>query len=76
MTTNTNPNTNSNPTSSPSRTTLSQRTAEYIDTLQLRALAAGQRLNDFTGYSSIESLKTQIENQGLPPPNSTLTCRG
>src|SRR5579862_3595918 len=55
--------TNSN--SNGSRSTLSQKTAEYIDTLQLRALAAGQKLNDFTGYSSIESLKKQIQKQGL-----------
>jgi She9 / Mdm33 family len=43
---------------------LSQRTAEYIDALQLRSLAATQRLNDITGYTSIESLKSQIQTQG------------
>jgi hypothetical protein len=49
------------------RIPLSQRTAEYIDTLQHRALAASQRLNDITGYSSIESLKAQIQAQGSAP---------
>jgi len=42
---------------------LAEKAAEYIDTLQLRALAATQRLNDITGYTSIESLKQQIEKQ-------------
>jgi hypothetical protein len=54
------------PSPSNNRTSLSQKTAEYIDTLQLRALAASQRLNDITGYSSIESLKAQIQTQGSP----------
>lgn len=45
---------------------ISTKAAEYIDTLQLRALAATQRLNDITGYTSIESLKSQIQSQGPP----------
>jgi len=50
---------------------ITARAAEYIDNLQLRALAATQRLNDITGYTSIEALKTQIHTQGSPsnPPN-------
>jgi len=53
------------PPSLPSTQTskLAEKAAEYIDTLQLRALAATQRLNDITGYTSIESLKQQIEKQ-------------
>jgi len=50
------------------RSTITARAAEYIDTLQLRALAATQRLNDITGYTSIEALKTQIHTQGAPSP--------
>lgn len=56
--------TDSTPPPAPNRSPLSQRTAEYIDTLQLRALAATQRLNDITGYTPIESLKAQIRAQG------------
>jgi sensitive to high expression protein 9, mitochondrial len=48
------------------RPSLSKRTAEYLDTLQVRALAASQRLNDITGYTSIESIKIQIHEQGPP----------
>jgi She9 / Mdm33 family len=59
--------TDSTPPPTPNRSPLSQRTAEYIDTLQHRALAATQRLNDITGYTSIESLKTQIHTQGTSP---------
>jgi len=44
---------------------LSERTAEYIDTLHLRALSAGQKLNDVTGYSNIEALKAKITEQGI-----------
>ena len=55
------------PSSSLKRSSISAKTAEYIDTLQLRALAATQRLNDITGYTSIESLKSQIQSQGFPP---------
>jgi sensitive to high expression protein 9 len=54
---------------SSTRSTITARAAEYIDTLQLRALAATQRLNDITGYTSIEALKTQIHTQGAPSPN-------
>jgi len=48
------------------RSTITAAAAEYIDNLQLRALAATQRLNDITGYTSIEALKTQIHTQGSP----------
>lgn len=64
--------------SSTRQSNLSERAAEYMDTLQLRALAATQRLNDLTGYSSIESLKCQIRAHGLSPrvfPEPSLTIR-
>ena len=54
------------------RSTITARAAEYIDTLQLRALAATQRLNDITGYTSIEALKTQIHTQGCPLPKTAI----
>src|SRR5579871_6275576 len=63
------------PSNQPSRPTLSQKTAEYLDNLQLRALAATQRINDITGYSSIESLKSQIYSQGSLQKNLG-DCRG
>jgi len=60
------------PSASRNPRSLSERTAQYIDTLQLRALSAGQKLNDVTGYSAIESLKTKITQQGPPPSFSPL----
>jgi len=56
------------PSASRNPRSLSERTAQYIDTLQLRALSAGQKLNDVTGYSAIESLKAKITQQGPRPP--------
>lgn len=35
-----------------------------MDHLQSNVFIAGQRLNDLTGYSGIEALKKEIEEQG------------
>lgn len=35
-----------------------------MDHMQSNIFIAGQRLNDLTGYSGIEALKKDIENQG------------
>lgn len=35
-----------------------------MDNLQSNVFIAGQRLNDLTGYSGIETLKKEIEEQG------------
>ena len=38
-----------------------------MDNLQSNVFVAGQRLNDLTGYSSIEALKNDIHFQGTHP---------
>jgi sensitive to high expression protein 9 len=38
-----------------------------MDQLQSNVFIAGQRLNDLTGYSGIEALKNEIEDQGWHP---------
>jgi sensitive to high expression protein 9 len=35
-----------------------------MDNLQSNVFVAGQRLNDLTGYTSIEALKRDIHEQG------------
>lgn len=45
------------------RSNLSKSLTARIDRLQTSILFAGQRLNDLTGYSGIEALKNQIEEQ-------------
>ena len=39
-----------------------------MDHMQSNIFIAGQRLNDLTGYSGIEALKKDIENQGQSGP--------
>ena len=39
-----------------------------MDNLQSNIFIAGKRLNDLTGYSGIEAMKKEIEEQGNPPP--------
>lgn len=46
------------------RSALSKWMVENLDKLQTTIFTAGQTLNDFTGYSSIEKLKRSIEDQG------------
>ena len=66
------------------RSHASKRFDHLMDGMQSKIFIAGQRLNDLTGYSGIESLKNDIEKQGpltIPstsPPqilNSILECR-
>ena len=62
----------SSPSSLPSqaenrRSDLSKRLTSLMDHMQSNIFIAGQRLNDLTGYSGIETLKKDIENQGRPP---------
>ncbi|KAI4149598.1 MAG: hypothetical protein LQ340_004547 [Diploschistes diacapsis] len=54
------------------RSHLSKRFAHVMDHLQSNIFLAGQRLNDLTGYSGIEALKKEIEEQGKPPSFSPL----
>ena len=49
------------------RSPLSKRASHLMDNLQSNIFIAGQRLNDLTGYSGIEALKQDIENQGMSP---------
>ena len=47
------------------RSHLSKRFSDVMDHLQSNIFIAGQRLNDLTGYSGIEDLKKDIEEQGI-----------
>lgn len=47
------------------RSEFSKWMVERLDKLQTTIFTAGQTLNDFTGYSSIEKLKQSIEEQGM-----------
>ncbi|OAP62707.1 hypothetical protein AYL99_01934 [Fonsecaea erecta] len=44
-------------------TDLQQRFAHFMDNFQTHVFTASRRLNDLTGYSGIEALKTDIERQ-------------
>lgn len=46
------------------RSHISKRFTKVMDHLQSNIFFAGQRLNDLTGYSGIEALKKDIEQQG------------
>ena len=46
------------------RSRISKRFSHVMDHLQSNIFIAGQRLNDLTGYSGIEALKKDIEQQG------------
>lgn len=46
------------------RSHLSKKFSHVMDHLQSNIFTAGQRLNDLTGYSGIEALKKEIEEQG------------
>ena len=46
------------------RSHISKRFSHVMDHLQSNIFIAGQRLNDLTGYSGIEALKKDIEQQG------------
>ena len=46
------------------RSHVSKRFSHVMDHLQSNIFIAGQRLNDLTGYSGIEALKKDIEEQG------------
>ena len=46
------------------RSHMSKRFSHLMDDLQSNIFIAGQRLNDLTGYSGIETLKKDIEQQG------------
>lgn len=50
------------------RSHLSKRLNHIMDHLQSNIFIAGQRLNDLTGYSGIEALKKDIEQQGQLSP--------
>lgn len=47
------------------RSEISKWMVERLDKLQTTIFTAGQTLNDFTGYSSIEKIKKSIEEQGM-----------
>lgn len=46
------------------RSQFAKQFGTMMDNLQSNVFVAGQRLNDLTGYSSIEALKQQIHAQG------------
>lgn len=46
------------------RSHISKRFSHLMDNVQSNIFIAGQRLNDLTGYSGIEALKKDIEQQG------------
>lgn len=46
------------------RSQLSKKFTDLMDNIQGNVFIAGQKLNDLTGYSSIEKLKKEIETQG------------
>ena len=46
------------------RSHMSKRLSHLMDDVQSNIFIAGQRLNDLTGYSGIEALKKEIEQQG------------
>lgn len=48
------------------RSQISKKFSHVMDHLQSNVFIAGQRLNDLTGYSGIEALKKDIEQQGHP----------
>lgn len=53
------------------RSQLSKQFTTMMDNLQSNVFVAGQRLNDLTGYSAIETLKKDIQLQGK---NGQLAC--
>lgn len=55
------------------RSQWSKQFSTMMDNVQSNVFVAGQRLNDLTGYSSIEALKKSIQSQGItlhPPPRA------
>lgn len=46
------------------RSHIAKRFSHLMDHLQSNIFIAGQRLNDLTGYSGIEALKKEIQEQG------------
>lgn len=46
------------------RSQMSKQFTTMMDNLQANVFVAGQRLNDLTGYSAIETLKKDIQTQG------------
>lgn len=46
------------------RSNFSKQFSSVMDNLQSNVFIAGQRLNDLTGYSAIETLKREIQEQG------------
>lgn len=48
------------------RSRFSKQFSTMMDNVQSNVFVAGQRLNDLTGYSSIEALKNDIHVQGTP----------
>ena len=54
------------------RSHVSRRFTHLMDHLQSNIFIAGQRLNDLTGYSGIEALKKDIEEQGWNYPDYLL----
>ncbi|KAL4865478.1 sensitive to high expression protein 9-like protein, mitochondrial [Aspergillus spectabilis] len=57
------------------RSQLSKQFTTMMDNLQSNVFVAGQRLNDLTGYSSIEALKRSIQEQEERLRNARLQVR-
>jgi sensitive to high expression protein 9, mitochondrial len=58
------------------RSQISKRFSGVMDNLQSNIFLAGQRLNDLTGYSGIEALKRDINEQGNRPQISLIQGEG
>ena len=56
------------------RSHISRRFTHLMDNLQSNIFIDGQRLNDLTGYSGIEALKKEIEEQGAALRNVLAIC--
>lgn len=64
------------------RSHIAKRFSHVMDNLQSNIFIAGKRLNDLTGYSGIEVMKKEIEEQGtsciaiIKPSSSDMSVRG
>jgi len=57
------------------RSTTSKRFSHLMDNVTANIFVAGQRLNDLTGYSGIEGMKRDIQQQGTQPVRVTTLGR-
>src|SRR3954471_5660723 len=51
------------------RSSLAKNFSSRLDHMQAVVFMAGQKINDLTGYSGIEALKKDIDEQGIQCPS-------